>query len=70
MDLKMGSDEISNVGIEGERIGVASKWLGSPSMESLDMLSLNYIRLKVSCGTESLNFSQNQHQKDHPHKEF
>jgi hypothetical protein len=41
MDLKMGSDEISNVGIEGERIGVASKWLGSPSMESLDMLSLN-----------------------------
>jgi hypothetical protein len=37
----MGLDKISNVGIEGERIGVASRWLGSPSMASLDMSSLN-----------------------------
>jgi hypothetical protein len=29
------------MGTEGERIGIASKWLGSPSMGLLDMPSLN-----------------------------
>jgi hypothetical protein len=33
----MGSDKISNVGIEEKKIGLDSKWLGSPSMASLDM---------------------------------
>jgi hypothetical protein len=37
----MGSDKTFNVGIEDEKIGLASKWLGSPSMASLDMSSLN-----------------------------
>jgi hypothetical protein len=37
----MGSEKISNVGIEEERIGLASKWLGSLSMASLNMSSLN-----------------------------
>ena len=30
-------DKISNMGIDGERIGMASRQLGSPSMVSLDM---------------------------------
>jgi uridine phosphorylase len=37
----MGLDETFNVGIEGERIEVSSKGLGSPSMASLDVSSLN-----------------------------
>jgi hypothetical protein len=37
----MDSDKTSNVGIEEEKIGLASKWLNSPSMASLDMPSLN-----------------------------
>jgi hypothetical protein len=37
----MGLNEASNVGIEGERIGIASRWLGSPYMGSLDIPSLN-----------------------------
>jgi hypothetical protein len=37
MDLK----KTSNMGIKGEMIGVASKWLGSSYMASLDMPSLN-----------------------------
>jgi hypothetical protein len=37
----MGLNETSNMGIEGERIGMASKWLGSPSIDSLDKPSLN-----------------------------
>jgi hypothetical protein len=41
MGLKMGSNFISNVGIEREKIGVDSRWLCSPSMASLDMLSLS-----------------------------
>jgi hypothetical protein len=36
----MGSDKTSNMGIE-EKIGLASKWLGSPSMASLEISSLN-----------------------------
>jgi hypothetical protein len=32
----MGSDKLSNVGIEGERIEVSSKKFGSPSMAALD----------------------------------
>jgi hypothetical protein len=40
MGLKMGSNFISNVGIEREKIGVDSRWLFSPSMASLDMASL------------------------------
>jgi hypothetical protein len=34
-------DGLRDVGIEGEKIGLASKKLGSPSMASLDMPSLN-----------------------------
>ena len=41
MGLEMGSYSQSNVGIEGERIRVASRWLRSPSMTSLDMSSLS-----------------------------
>jgi hypothetical protein len=41
MGLKMGSNFISNVGIEREKIGVDSRWLCSPSMASLDMPSLS-----------------------------
>jgi hypothetical protein len=37
----MGLDKISNVGIEEERIAMASKWIGSSSMASLDMTSLS-----------------------------
>ena len=40
MGLKTGSYSISNVGIEGERIRVASRWLHSP-MASIDMPSLS-----------------------------
>jgi len=38
----MGSDETSTVGIKGERIGMASTWLGSPSMGSLDTPFLDF----------------------------
>jgi hypothetical protein len=41
MGLKMGSDETSNVGIEGERIEMASRWVGSLSMASLDKTPLS-----------------------------
>jgi hypothetical protein len=41
MGLKMGSNFISNEGIEREKIGVDSRWLCSPSMASLDMSSLS-----------------------------
>jgi hypothetical protein len=41
MTLKMGSAETSNVGIEGERIEMASRWVDSLSMASLDMLPLS-----------------------------
>jgi len=41
MGLEMGSKTI-NMGIEGEKIEFISKWLGSPSMASLDMPSLNF----------------------------
>jgi hypothetical protein len=34
----MGSDKTSNVGIEGEKIGLTSKWLSSP-MALLDIPS-------------------------------
>jgi hypothetical protein len=37
----MGLDKTFNVGIEEKKIGLASKWLGSPSMASLDMSSFN-----------------------------
>jgi hypothetical protein len=37
----MGLDKTFNVGIEGERIEVSSKGLGSPSMASLDVPYLN-----------------------------
>jgi hypothetical protein len=37
MGLKMGSNFISNVGIEREKIGVDSRWLCSPSIASPDM---------------------------------
>jgi hypothetical protein len=37
MGLKMGSNFISNVGIEREKIGVDSRWLCSPSMPSLSL---------------------------------
>jgi hypothetical protein len=39
MGLKMGPNKLSNLGIEGEEIGMASNWLGYPSMASLDMPS-------------------------------
>jgi hypothetical protein len=35
MGLEMGSKLISVVGIEGEKTGLASTWLGSPYMASL-----------------------------------
>jgi hypothetical protein len=41
MGLKMGLDETSNMGIEGERIEMASRWVGSLYMASLDMLPLS-----------------------------
>ena len=41
MGSEMGSKLVSVVGIEGEKIGLVSRWLGSPSMGSLDMPSLN-----------------------------
>ena len=41
MGLDMGLYSISNVGIEGERITVASRWLCSPSMASLEIPSLS-----------------------------
>jgi hypothetical protein len=41
MGLKMGSNFISNGGIERERIGVNYRWLCFSSMASLDMPSLN-----------------------------
>jgi hypothetical protein len=37
----MGSNFISNEGIERKKIGVDSRWLCSPSMASLDMPSLS-----------------------------
>jgi hypothetical protein len=37
----MGLNFIFGVGIEGEMIGVDSRWLRSPSMAPLDMPSLN-----------------------------
>ena len=40
MGLEMGSKTF-NMGIEGEKIEFISKWLGSPSMASLGMSSLN-----------------------------
>jgi hypothetical protein len=45
--LKEGSDKTSNVGIEGERIEVSSKGLGSPFMASLDMSSLNSFQCSI-----------------------
>ena len=44
MGLEMALDETSNGGIEGERIGMASKWLGSPSIASLDMPPLIFFK--------------------------
>jgi len=41
MGLEMGSKTF-NMGIEAEKIEFISKWLGSPSMASLDMPSLNF----------------------------
>jgi len=40
MGLEIGSKTF-NTGIEGEKIEFISKWLGSPSMASLGMPSLN-----------------------------
>ena len=40
----MGSKLISVVGIGGEKIGLASTWLGSPSMASLVLPSLGFSR--------------------------
>jgi hypothetical protein len=40
MGLKMGLDVSFIMGIEGEKIEFIPKWLGSPSMASLDMPSL------------------------------
>ena len=40
----MGLNETSNVGIEGEKIGIASRWLGSPSRASLVIASLSFSR--------------------------
>jgi hypothetical protein len=41
MGSKMGSNFISNVDVEREKIGVNSRELCSPSMASLDMPSLS-----------------------------
>jgi len=41
MGLEIGSKTF-NMGIEGEKIEFVSKWLGSPSMASLGMPSLNF----------------------------
>jgi len=50
----MGSYSISNVGIDEERIRVASRWLRSPSMASLDMPSLSLLK-----GFDLKNFLRN-----------
>ena len=42
--LEMGSKLISVVGIEGEKIGMSSTWLGSPSIASLVIRSLGFSR--------------------------
>ena len=44
MGWEMGLDETTNMGIEGEKIGLASRWLGPPSMTSLDMPPLSFSR--------------------------
>ena len=43
MGLEMATVGTSNVGIEGERIVMASRWLGSP-IASLDTPPLNFSR--------------------------
>jgi hypothetical protein len=47
MGCEMGSDKTSSVGIEGEKIGLTSKWLGSPSMVLLDMPPLNSFQYPI-----------------------
>ena len=42
MGLEMGSKLISVLGIEGEKIGLASTWFGSPTMASLVIPSLGF----------------------------
>jgi hypothetical protein len=50
----MGSNFISNVGIEREKIGVDSRWLCSPSMASLDMPSLSLSK----CPSKGIGFEK------------
>ena len=54
----MGLYSISKVGVEGERIIVASRWLCPPSMASLDMPSLSLSNC-LSKGLDLKNFLRN-----------
>jgi len=54
MGLEMGLYSISKVGIEGERIIVASRWLRSSSMASLDMPSLSL----SNCPSKGIRFEK------------
>ena len=44
IEVEDGSKLISVVSIEGEKIGLASMWLGSPYMASLALPSLGFSR--------------------------
>ena len=44
MGLKIGLNESSKVGVEGEKMRLSSKWLRSPSIASLKMPSLTLSR--------------------------